>query len=248
MLAPHGHQNLKRAVVLAAGMGHRLGERTVACPKPLVELAGRAIIKHTLNSLAEAGMEEVVVVSGYRGDELEAALADERRMQITFASNPDYARGASYSLRAARQHVGEDPFLLMMSDHMLSRDLIDRLASAAAEAPDGMTALVATDDPESWDEAYLAEATRVDVDGDQRIRRIGKLIDTWTAIDAGAFACFPNTWSCVEVAPDDCDLSTIFRVAATSGSLGAADITGAFWYDVDTEEDLQAAERLLRGS
>ena len=68
------------------------------------------------------------------------------------------------------------------------------------------------------------------------------------AVDAGAFACFPNTWSCVEVAPDDCDLSTIFRVAAASGSLGAADISGTFWYDVDTEDDLQAAERLLRRS
>jgi 1L-myo-inositol 1-phosphate cytidylyltransferase len=239
---------LKRAVVLAAGMGQRLGERTIARPKPLVPLAGRPIIKHTLSSLAAAGIEEVVVVSGYRGDELEAALSDERQVHITFVSNPDFARGASYSLRAARQVVGEEPFLLTMSDHLLSRELIVRLAAAADEAPDGMTALVATDDPESWDEAYLAEATRVDVDDESRIRHIGKMIDHWTAIDAGAFACFPNTWSCVEVAPDDCDLSTIFRVAAASGSLGAADISGTFWYDVDTEDDLQAAERLLRRS
>lgn len=239
---------MKRAVVLAAGMGQRLGERTIAQPKPLVPVAGRPIIKHTLASLAAAGVEDVVVVSGYRGDELEAALSDERQVNISFVTNPDYTRGASYSLRAARQLVGEEPFLLTMSDHLLSMELIVRLAAAAEEAPDGIAALVAIDDPEAWDEAYLAEATRVDVDEESRIRHIGKMIDTWTAIDAGAFACFPRTWSCVEVAPDDCDLSTIFRVAAASGSLGAADISGTFWYDVDTEEDLQAAERLLRRS
>lgn len=239
---------MKRAVVLAAGMGHRLGERTVAHPKPLVEIGGRPIIGYTLSSLAAAGIEEVVVVSGYRGEELQAALSEESCMNITFVSNPDFARGASYSLRAARQFVGEEPFLLAMSDHMLSSELVRRLTAAAAEAPGDMTALVATDDTGAWDEAYIAEATRVDIDAEHRIRHIGKLIEPWTAIDAGAFACFPNTWSCVEVAPDDCDLSTIFRVAASSGSLGSADISGAFWYDVDTEEDLQAVERLLRGS
>ncbi len=239
---------MKRAVVLAAGMGQRLGDRTISHPKPLVQIGGRPIIGYTLASLAAAGIEDVVVVSGYRGDELQAALASEGCMNITFVSNPDFARGASYSLRAARQFVGEEPFLLTMSDHMLSSDLVQRLTTAASQAPRGMTALVATDDPDNWDEAYIAEATRVEIDAEQRIRHIGKLIDPWTALDAGAFACFPNTWSCVEVAPEDCDLSTIFRVAASSGSLGSADISGAFWYDVDTEEDLQAAERLLRGS
>lgn len=229
-------------------MGQRLGERTISNPKPLVSVAGRPLIAHTLSSLAAAGVKEVAIISGYRGDELQAALAEQRDLHLTFITNPDFVRGASYSLRAARQFAGEDPFLLAMSDHLLSRELIERLSAAAEDAPRGLSALVATDDPDGWDEAYVAEATRVDIDEESRVRHIGKLIDPWSAIDAGAFACFPNTWSCVEVAPDDCDLSTIFSVAASGGSLGAADISGAFWYDVDTEEDLQAVERLLRRS
>ncbi len=239
---------MTRAVVLAAGTGQRLGGRTANTPKPLVTVGGLPLIAHTISGLAAAGVAEALVVTGYHCALVRAALARENRVRLTFAENRDFAKGASYSLRAARAFAGEAPFLLVMSDHLLSGELLARLIAAGEEAPPGLAAIVATDDPDRWDAAYLAEATRVDAGPDGRVRQIGKLIEPWTAIDAGAFYCFPALWPLVDDAPEDCDLSTILRLAARSGSLAAADITGAFWYDVDTEEDLQAAERLLCGS
>ena len=61
-----------RAVILAAGDGGRLEPHTSALPKPLIPICGRPLIEFTLDALAETGVSEVVVVTGYR----EAQLRD----------------------------------------------------------------------------------------------------------------------------------------------------------------------------
>ncbi len=237
---------LRCAVILAAGLGGRLGARTTSSPKPLIEVAGHTLIGHTIAGLAGAGIEQAVVVTGYRGAELRRALASETRLRITFVENPDFEKGASFSLRAARPVIEAAPFLLVMADHLLSSTLLSRLRET--ELSDERPAAVAADMGDDWDEAYLAEATRLDVDAHGRVQRIGKLIEPWTAIDAGAFALHPSAWPYIDEAPADCDLSTIFGIMAAKGALSATDITGASWYDVDTEEDLLAAETRLRAS
>lgn len=235
-----------RAVILAAGIGGRLGDRTANVPKPLVEVAGRSLIGHTISGLAGAGITDAVVVTGYRAPELRDHLVRDTRVRLQFAHNPDYQLGASYSLRAARSAVTDEPFLLVMADHMLSSDLIARLLQSAAES--SALAVVAADLGSTWDAEYLAEATRLEVLPGGAVRQIGKLIEPWTAIDAGAFFLRPAAWQIIDEAPADCDLSTIFGMMATRGALAAADITGASWYDVDTEDDLLAAEaKLLAG-
>lgn len=239
-------QEIRHAVILAAGLGGRLGARTNDRPKPLVEVAGHPLISHTIAGLAGAGITSATVAIGFRGEAIRAALAGESRIAISFAENPDYLKGASYSLRAARASVENEPFLLVMADHLLSSDLLASLATAASES--GAPASVAADMGDGWDADYLAEATRLDVDPTGRVRRIGKLIEPWSAIDAGAFALRPAAWDFIDQAPEDCDLSAIFGIMAAKGALAAADITGASWYDVDTEEDLLAAEARLLGS
>lgn len=83
------------AVVLAAGDGDRLGEHTAGVPKPLIPIAGRPLISYTLEALAEAGVQEAVVVVGYRAAQLAAALQEAPPLPIRFAQNTSYLRGAS---------------------------------------------------------------------------------------------------------------------------------------------------------
>lgn len=237
---------MRRAVVLAAGAGSRLGRRTLSVPKPLVPVAGLPLIQHTLRSLHEAGVAEAVVVTGYRAEQLRAALEGEGTppLPLTFVFNPLFRRGASYSLRAARPVVAAEPFLLVMSDHLLSTALLERLIAAAQEAPAGRS-LVAIDRSTAHTHAYLEEATRVQTTADGLVEAIGKGLPGATAMDCGAFACDPRLWSAVDAAAEDCDLSTIFSVAAARRELGVADVTGTWWYDIDTEDDLAEAERRL---
>ncbi|MGK2966463.1 MAG: NTP transferase domain-containing protein [Tepidiformaceae bacterium] len=238
---------LNRAVILAAGDGGRLGALTEATPKPLVELDGRPIISYTLDALASAGISEVGVVVGYRRAQVEAGLTAAFSGAITFTvlPNPYFERGASYSLAAARDFAGSERFLLVMADHILSDALIARLLAHA----DGAT-LVGADfaRPGAHTAAYVDEATKLAVDSAGYVTAIGKAVHPWDALDTGAFLCTPDVWPALDSAPDDCELSAIFSALAARRLLRAADVTGAFWYDIDTAADLAAAADLLPGA
>ena len=64
------------AVVLAAGMGERLMEVSDV-PKPLVQLDGKSLLHRNLQCLRRAGVEEIIVVLGYRGEEIRQALGPD---------------------------------------------------------------------------------------------------------------------------------------------------------------------------
>ncbi|MEO6398385.1 MAG: NTP transferase domain-containing protein [Tepidiformaceae bacterium] len=234
-----------RAVILAAGDGGRLYQRTHAMAKPLLPLNGRPIISYTLNALAFAGIREVLVVAGYRESQVRDALAEGNpELAISFASNPRFEGGASLSLAAARQACGEEPFLLLMADHVLSGSLVRRLMRTFAA--DSAHCYVAADacprDPDFTDEATkLALAA----DGSRRVTAIGKLLPHWETLDAGAFALTPAVWAAAAAMPEDCELSAIMAELARRELLYGADVSGASWYDIDTEEDLAAASLML---
>jgi 1L-myo-inositol 1-phosphate cytidylyltransferase/CDP-L-myo-inositol myo-inositolphosphotransferase len=228
-------------VVLAAGRGSRLGLPDAA-PKPLAPLAGRKIIDYTLEAIAAAGIDDILVVVGYREDEVRRAIGEigPEGVPISFVSNAKWDGPASTSLRAARDWCDEDPFLLAMSDHVLSPTFVQTFLDRAEPGECAVAADAAPREP-----AYVAEATLLEVGPDSRVTGIGKGRERWHALDAGAFILQPEAWEAVDAAPERCDLSTIFTGVASTVGLSAVDVTGTFWYDVDTPEDLATAERLL---
>lgn len=80
-------------LVLAAGASVRMGR-----PKQLIELDGRPLVTHSVGVLRDAGLEEVVVVTGAAADAVAAALPDRPWLRTVF--NPDHATGQASSLRA----------------------------------------------------------------------------------------------------------------------------------------------------
>lgn len=236
-----------KAVVLAAGLGQRLSQSGPGLPKPLVPLAGMPLVGHTLHALAEAGLDCALVVTGNGERAVRQGAQEWARLPVEFAANPRFHQGASYSLAAARSFCGDDPFLLVMCDHAFSPALISALLESAAEDPLGRTCRVASDRSHRGD-AYADEATKLATDGDGFVTAIGKGLPGWDALDAGAFVCSPAIWEAVEAAPDDCGLSDIMAVLVRDRRLGTVDVSGHFWYDIDTAHDLQEAERLLAAS
>lgn len=231
-----------RAVILAAGDGGRLHQHTSSVPKPLVPVSGRPLIAYTLDALAAAGVEEAVVVLGYRAEQLRAAIGASASPAVAFVSNPRFHAGASLSLRAARTAVAGQPFLLLMADHMLAAEIVTALLEAYVP---GGPSLVATD-ASPWPPDYIDEATRVRFEpGTSRVARIGKGLEPWDALDTGAFLLAPDAWEAVDDSPEDCELSVIFRRLARAGRLQGVDVSGATWYDIDTAADLEAATRLV---
>jgi choline kinase len=158
--------------------------------------------------------------------------------RLRFVSNADFRRGASLSLRAARPAVEGERFLLAMADHLFSVELLRRLVASAENGRLVVAADFAPDTHHDVDEATRLRVAMVGREtGARPVTAIGKHIKPYDALDAGAFVLGTPLWDAAESVAEDCELSVIFGALATRGELFAADISGSFWFDVDTEKD-----------
>lgn len=227
------------AVVLAAGRGSRLRERTDSIPKCLVPVGGRPLIHYAFSSLAEVDVRRVIVVVGYRQRQLMSALGDGRRfgLQIETVSNPQYWLGNASSLARSLGSIG-GPFILTMADHIVSPDLFRNLIYAA----DGGNA-IAVDRSVLTPERF-AEATKVS-SSDGTVTAIGKELPEWDSTDTGV--SYWNERLLVESGESEAtgELAALMSRVASLHPVQAADVTGCFWMDVDTLEDIQEAELAL---
>ena len=115
-----------QALILAAGVGSRLGTLTQAIPKCMVEMHGRRLIDVMLDILVDLPIERIVLVTGYREDVLRAHLGDAYNgCPIEYVSNPDYHRtNNSYSVLVAADALRADDTLFLESDLVFTPRLL----------------------------------------------------------------------------------------------------------------------------
>ncbi len=108
--------SLTSAMVLAAGYGTRMGALTRSRPKPLLTVAGRALIDHALDTAEAAGVRRAVVNLHYLGDQIRAHLADRRAPEIVFSEEaPEILETGGGIVRALPQ-LGSKAFFALNSD------------------------------------------------------------------------------------------------------------------------------------
>ena len=232
-----------KCLIVAAGQGTRL--REVSVIKPLLPVGGIPLIERVIGCGRAAGIDEFLVVSGYRGAELRAALdahASRAALRIGHVVNPDWSRANGVSLLAAKPALDE-PFLLTMCDHLVDPDILRDLMGSPFE-PDGVTLAVDFDLDNPLTD--LQDVTRVRCE-DGRIRRIGKLIPDYDAFDTGVFLCTPVIFDALieSQSHGDDSISGAMTVLAAWNRAYARDIGGRTWIDVDDPVDFEKAERLL---
>jgi glucose-1-phosphate thymidylyltransferase len=123
-----------QAVVPAAGEGTRLRPLTVDRPKGLVEVAGKPLLSHALETLVGLGVSGVVVVIGYRGAEIRARYGDSFEDTPLTYVRQDERLGLAHALLQADPHVDGD-FLCLNGDNVCRADLgavVDRHREAGA--------------------------------------------------------------------------------------------------------------------
>ncbi len=228
------------AVLLAAGEGTRL--RDVAPVKPLCPVAGRPLIDHALAGLAQAGMRRVVVVIGYRGEQVAAHLAGRRWPLLVDTVTTDHLLPNGVSARAAEPLAGGGDVLLAMCDHLVEPALYARVAAAGAGPGLRLGIDRRLDHP--WVDP--ADVTRVALDGD-RIIALGKGLATYHAHDMGVFAVGPALFQALAALPDP-SLTDGVRFLAERGQAEGIDCTGLAWLDVDDGPALAHAEAWLATS
>src|SRR5580692_1306989 len=122
----------RRAIVIAAGRGRRLGAHTEEVPKCMVEVGGRPILGWVWRALAAAGVDELVVIRGYRGDVLEPFV---RRLvpRAAFVDNLEWqTNNVLLSLACARAYLDRAVYLTY-SDIIFTPAVVAAAAASPAE-------------------------------------------------------------------------------------------------------------------
>lgn len=231
-------------IILAAGDGGRLGPVTANTPKPLVVVGGRPLVSYTIESLTAAGVRDLVVVTGFRGWEVQAALGDGAAYgaSITYIANDHYLGGNGYSLYCARDFLRGRGAIVTMADHLISKELVELLLAGDPYSP---RLAVDLGGEEPW---VLDESTKVRMHRDGQIFDIGKQLRDFDAVDTGAFYLTPDILDYFPSGNPDLELSQVIRpFLRRPGGFYGRDVTGAFWWDIDTVADLLIAETRLRG-
>ena len=233
----------RTAVVVAAGMGSRLGDQTRNTPKPLVEVGGRPLLWYVLRGLGLAGIRRCVVVVGYLRHLIESRLPGlvPAGMEVTTVVNPAWERPNGLSVLRARAELSDVPrFVVHMADHLIEPQALECLLGST-RVPGLLV------DPNPSATCDLEDATRVWVE-DASVCRIGKLLEPFNGVDTGAFILDHSVFGALEESADGGDESLTggMRRLARRGSLAAVALpAGAEWLDIDTARDLALAARLL---
>jgi choline kinase len=234
--------DITQTVILAAGNGSRLRSPATGVPKPLVKVAGQPLIAHALFHAERSECVEAVIVVGHESDRVrEAVEALGSPLRIRFVHNAESDMPNGVSLQAAAP-LAASRFFLQMVDHLFVEATLPQLVADPSEPGEEGRVLIDRD-PRDLD---LEDATKVRLVG-RRVTAIGKSLEPWDAIDAGCFVLTPAIFDALRQVADKASrtVSSGMRHLAARGALGAADVGGLRWIDLDTPADHAAAERLI---
>lgn len=230
------------AIVLAAGRSQRLRPVTGGGSKSLVRLGGVALVERAVRSLLRAGIEEVVVVVGYRAGPVAAVVKRIAPGRVRAVYARDWEEGNGSSLAAAERVLGprDDLFVLVTMDHVFGDGALELLVRTGAPS----VLVDRSPHQEVW-----AEGTRV------RIRRgaayaFSKELSEGS-VDCGAFLLPRDVFDSLRRAGEQADhsLSGAVTLLARTRPLRVVPLPlRSWWRDIDTPHDLKIAKRRLRRS
>ena len=130
---PNGVAPIETAMVMAAGLGKRMRPLTATRPKPLVEVAGKALLDHVFDRLRAAGIKRAVVNVHYLADALEAHLKRKvQDMEVAISDERGHLLETGGGLVKALPLIGEDRFLVVNSDNFWVDGPVDAIRLLAS--------------------------------------------------------------------------------------------------------------------
>lgn len=242
-----------QAVILAAGMGKRLGELTKGNTKCMIEVGGETLISRLLHQLDQLNLQRIILVVGYKAKELQDYLQTiPIQTTIKFVENTIYDKTNNiYSLYLAKDYLTADDTLLFESDIIMEDAVIQKLVNNPY--PD----LALVDKYESW-----MDGTVVTIDDENRILRFipnslfqyDEIPDYYKTVNVYKFSQHFSSTMYVPFLEAYCKAlgrneyyEQVLRVITMLDNSGirALPLTGEQWYEIDDIQDLDIAESIF---
>ena len=242
-----------QAIILAAGMGKRLGEFTKENTKCMVQVNGECIIDRLLKQLSKINLKRVIIVVGYKGEALVNHIGNRYAgLNIEYIENPIYDKTNNiYSLSLAKEQLQQDDTLLLESDLVIDEQMLQLLTN------DRRPNLALVAKYEKW-----MDGTMVCIDNDCNIVNfITKAAFSFDDVDK-----YYKTINIYKFSKEFCRTKYVPFLEAYTKAIGnneyyenvlriltlldgcelkALPITDEKWYEIDDKQDLDIAEALF---
>ena len=244
-------RDIKKAVLLAAGRGVRLGKLTERTPKPMLEVAGQPLIGHIVDALAENGIRDIAIITGYLASRIDVWCSRRMRehpgLRLSTLHQAEL-NGTAGAMLLAKDFVADEAgFIFGWGDILMDAENYARFIQSARSQPyDLMLSINRVRDPWRGGAVYLDSNMRVE----RLIEKPASGTSTTNWNNAGLFAATPRIFDYLaKLKPSPRgELELPQAVAMMIDDLyevRAVDVRG-FWSDVGTPEDLESARKMFK--
>lgn len=230
-----------KALIVAAGLGSRLGPLSDDAPKPLVEVGGVPLIKRSIDILESRGVDDVTVVVGHKQDSIRQLLGGA----VSYVTNQDYATTNNIvSMSVGAPAVEGHSFLYLHADIWYRPEIVD----IVLEHP-GEICFAVEQKPCGDEEMKVRVENNLVVEADKGIAP-ADAFGEWLGIvkfePAGAAAFLAQVHQTIERSRTLYECAVVKDLAADGVMVHYADIGRVPWVEIDFPEDLEYARGLAR--
>ncbi|WP_372912658.1 bifunctional sugar-1-phosphate nucleotidylyltransferase/acetyltransferase [Salinigranum sp.] len=220
------------AVILAAGEGMRLRPLTRTRPKPMVPIANRPLLEYVLEAVADAGIEDVVLVVGYKRERIQSHFGDgnDWEVDLTYAVQ-EKQLGTGHAVAQAEPYI-DDEFVVLNGDRIIDSSLVSRIADDTTPAP--AVAIRRSETPSAYGVVSLDGNRVVSVDE----KPTGPAL-TSDLINAGVYKFTPSVFDAIQRTDTvgESPITAALDRLAAEGSVRAVRYDGR-WLDVSVPWNL----------
>ncbi|KAL6717584.1 mannose-1-phosphate guanyltransferase [Lecanora helva] len=235
-----------KALILVGGYGTRLRPLTLTLPKPLVEFANKPMIEHQVESLAAAGVTDIVLAVNYRPDIMSKALQkyeQQYNVKIEFSIETE-PLGTAGPLKLAEKTLGKDdsPFFVLNSDVICEYPFPELAEFHKAHGDEGTIVVTKVEEPSKYGVIVHKpdHPSRIDRFVEKPVEFVGN------RINAGLYILNPSVLRRIELRPTSIEQET-FPAIVRDGELHSFDLEG-FWMDVGQPKDFLSGTCLYLSS
>jgi len=231
-----------RALILAAGEGTRLRPLTSNIPKPMLPVAGKPYLRHLLRALGAVGIEEALMVVGWRSSRIREYFSDDKRsegVRITFLEQRE-RKGTAHAISLGRDHL-DGQFLCVNGDVLVSEEDVRGIVNLAQQDSRNVLGAVRVNDPRRFGVIEQRDGKLVSIEEKPETPR-GDMIN------AGMMVLEPGIFRAIEETPlsrrGELEITDTLSLLARRQEVLVYPLNG-IWMDLARPWDLLNANELL---
>ncbi|MHA1477557.1 MAG: bifunctional sugar-1-phosphate nucleotidylyltransferase/acetyltransferase [Promethearchaeota archaeon] len=239
-----------KAVIIAAGKGKRLSPITSSTPKPMIPIGGKPLLEHSILSLREVGITEILIIVGYRENIIKDYFGDglnKFNVKIDYISQIEHL-GTAHAVGFAKDFVGEDNFLLMYGDLLTDPKVFEEIIiSYKKDQTEGLISLFEVSHPQEYGIISLDSAGYVE----SITEKPSSDLELGNLANAGIFIFNPLIFKAVEKTEPsvrkELEFTDSMRILINdlNGKIKGYVIKDLFWSDIGLPWHLLDANKFL---